>query len=279
MIVGTVFHSAEAQMERKLANPGGPVDEVFWAPTIIATSSVTNLPARNLNFSIYHAFGTVDGGVETLWGLDDAANIRFGIDYGIIDRLSVGVGRSRFDKLWDFRFKANVLRQTKDGRIPIEVAVKGDVGINTTENPDFEFIDRLNYFSALMLARKFSDQISVQVTPMYSHFNTVLIEDDGDGGIIEEQNGHLAIGVAGRYAFSNRFALLIEYLPVIGDRTTGTTDAFSVGIDIETGGHVFQLFLTTTQWTTEQHTIARNQNEFFKGDFRLGFNVNRAFRL
>jgi len=264
-------------MERKLADPGGPVEELFWAPTIISIASVTNLPAQNLNFTIYHTFGNVSGGPQTLWGLDDAANIRFGLDYGITDRLSIGVGRSRFDKLWDFRFKANVLRQTKDGRMPLEVAVKGDLAINTTENEEFELVDRLNYLGAVLIARRFSNRVSIQITPMYSHFNTVFIEDDGDGGLIEEQNDHVAIGISGRVALSNLVSILIEYLPVIGDRTTGTTDAFSVGVDIETGGHVFQLFLTSTRWTTEQHTIARNRNEFFKGDFREGFNVNRAF--
>lgn len=276
-VIGLAWHPAEAQMERRRADPGGPVEDVFWAPTIIATASVTNLPARNLNFTIYHTFGNVNGGYKTLWGLDDAANIRFGLDYGIADRLSVGVGRSRFDKLWDFRFKANVLRQTKDGRVPFELAVKGDVGINTTESSQFELVDRFNYLTSVMIARKFSDRLSLQVSPMYSHFNTVFIENDGEGRIIEEQNNHLAIGLVGRYVFTNLVALLVEYLPVIGDRTTGTANAFSVGVDIETGGHVFQLFLTSAQWTTEQHTIARNQNEFFKGDFRLGFNVNRVF--
>lgn len=278
-VVGIAFGPAHAQMERKRANPGGPVEDVFWAPTVITAASVTNLPAGNLNFTIYHTFGEVSGGPKTLWGLDDPANIRFGLDYGIVDRLSIGVGRSRFDKLWDFRFKANVLRQTKDGRMPIEVALKGDLGINTIENPNFEFIDRLNYLTSVMIARRFSDHLSLQVTPMFSHFNTVFIEDDGEGGTIVEENDHLAIGLAGRYVLSNLVAVLVEYLPVIGDRTTGTTNAFSVGVDIETGGHVFQLFFTSTQWTTEQQTIARNRNEFFKGDFRLGFNVNRVFGL
>lgn len=277
LVCGLSWQPAQAQMERKRADPGGPVEEVFWGTSIISTASVTNLQRGNLNFSIYHTFGNVSGGSKTLWGLDDAANIRFGLDYGIVDRLSVGVGRSRFDQLWDFRLKANILRQTKDERIPIELAVKGDLGINTTENDQFEFVDRLNYFGSVMFARRFSNQLSLQITPMYSHFNTVFIEDDGEGGIIEEQNNHVAIGLAGRFAFNELIAVLVEYLPVIGDRTTGTTDAFSVGVDIETGGHVFQLFLTSTHWTTEQHTIARNRNEFFKGDFRLGFNVNRVF--
>jgi hypothetical protein len=278
-LVLLVAFPAKGQMERRLANPGGPVEDIFWAPTVITTASVTNLPSGNINFSIQHEFGIATDGGRTLFGLDDPANIRFGLDFGIVDGLSVGFGRSRFDKLWDFRFKANVVRQSKDNRIPLEVAVKGDVGINTVEDPDFNFVDRLNYLSAILLARKFSDRVSLQVMPMWSHFNTVFIENDGEGGTINEQNDHFAVGIAGRFAFNRRFAVLVEYLPVIGNRTTGTVNAFSIGMDIETGGHVFQVFLTSSQWTTEQHTIARNTDDFFKGDFRIGFNINRVFGL
>ena len=99
--------SAHGQMERQRADPGGPVDDIFWAPSLINMASVTNLPARNLNFTIRLSFGIATFGENTLLGLDDPANIRFGLDYGITDRLSVGFGRSRFDKLWDFQFQVH----------------------------------------------------------------------------------------------------------------------------------------------------------------------------
>jgi hypothetical protein len=213
-----------------------------------------------------------------LFGLDDAANIRFGVDYGVLDRLSVGLGRSRFDKLYDARFKAGVLRQTKDDSMPLDVALKGNVGIMTLEN-GFAVADRLNYFASLLVARKASERLSVQITPMFSHFNTVLIERGADGEILEDENNHFALGLAARFVMSRRLALLVEYLPVIGARSDGTTDALSVGLNIETGGHVFQLFFTTSQWFTDQHVIARNEENFLDGDFRFGFNVNRVFAI
>ncbi len=269
---------AVAQMPRDRADPGGPVDEVFWAPTVILTSSVTNLPQGNLNVTILHAFGIATDGVETLFGLDGSANIRFGIDYGVFDRLSVGIGRSRFDKLYDARFKANLLRQTKDDRIPVEVALKGDVGITTLAN-GFAFADRLSYFASLLVARKVTDRLSLQVSPMVSHFNTVFIERGAGDEILEEENDHIAVGLAGRFVLSRRVAILAEYLPVLGNRSDGTADVFSVGLDLETGGHVFQLFFTSSQWLTEQHALACNADDFFAGDFRFGFNVNRVFSL
>ncbi len=267
-----------AQMPRERANPGGAVEGIFWAPNLILTPSVYNLPEGNLNVTIMHSFGIATNGVETLFGLDDAANIRFGVDYGITDRLSVGIGRSRFDKLYDLRLKAKVLRQTKDDRIPLAVAVTGDVGVMTLEN-GFDVADRLNYFASLLLARKFTERISLQIMPMFSHFNTVFIEQGTGGVILEDENNHFAIGLGGRFVLNNRLALLVEYLPVIGERSDGTTDAFSVALNIETGGHVFQLFFTTSQWLTAQHVIARNADSFFDGDFRFGFNVNRVFAL
>lgn len=269
---------AHAQIPRQRAVTNGPVDEVFWAPNIITMSSVTNIPKGNLNFTIMHVFGIATNGIEDLYGLDGAANIRFGLDYGLHDRLSVGFGRSRFDKVYDVRFKANLLRQTTNDSMPIELAVKGDVGITTLEN-GFDFADRLSYLSSVLIARKFSEQLSLQVMPMFSHFNTVFIERGVNDEIIEEANDHFAIGLGGRYAFNDRWALTVEYIPVLGERSDNTVDAISIGFDIETGGHVFQLFFTTSQWMTEQHTIARNVDDFFEGDFRFGFNVHRVFYL
>ncbi len=262
-----------AQIPRERARTDRP-EEIFWAPSLVLTSTVTNLPQGNLNFTIMHAFGVVSNGAEDLFGLDGAANIRFGLDYGVTDRLSIGFGRSRFDKLYDFRFKANLLRQTSN--MPLELAVKGDVGITTMEN-GFDFNDRLSYLAAVLVARKFSDKLSLQLTPMFSHFNTVFILRGADGEIIEEENDHLGVALGGRYLLSERWAIVAEYIPVFGDRSDGTTDAFSVGAEIETGGHVFQLFFTSSQWMTEQHTLARNTDDFFGGDIRWGFNVNRVF--
>lgn len=281
LLIGACFlfvEFAEAQLPRRRAQTNGPVDEVFWAPSIIHMSSVTNVPEGNLNFTIMHVFGIATNGIEDLYGLDGAANIRFGLDYGLSDRLSIGFGRARFDKIYDVRFKANLLRQTTSDSMPIELAVKGDVGITTLEN-GFDFADRLSYFSSVLIARKFSDQFSLQISPMFSHLNTVFIERGINDQIIEEENDHFAIGLGARYVLNDRWALTLEYVPVIGERSDNTLDAVSVGFDIETGGHVFQLFFTTSQWLTEQHMMARNVDDFFKGDFRFGFNVHRVFYL
>ncbi|MCH8245921.1 MAG: hypothetical protein IH951_05865 [Bacteroidetes bacterium] len=270
--------SVDAQIPRERANPGGPVFEVFWAPNIITTASVANVPKGNLNVTIMHVFGIATDGIKDLFGLDDPANIRIGFDYGVSDRVSIGFARSRFDKLFDFRFKANLLRQTRDGRIPLEVAIKGDMGIRTDEI-EFDLKDRPNYLGAVLIGRKFSDVVSLQIVPMFSHFNTVFIEIGENEEVIKEENDHLALGIGGRFVLSTRIAVLFEYIPVFGSRSDGTRDEMGIALNLETGGHVFQLFLKTSTWLTEQHAISRNRDRFLAGDFRFGFTVNRVFSL
>lgn len=275
-IASVTAPDAAAQMPRERAEPSGPVIETFWAPAIVFLPSAMNLPEGNLNFTIHHVFGIATEGPEDLFGLDAAANIRFGLDMGITDRWSVGAGRSRYDKAYDVRTKLAVLRQKRDDSMPVTFSLAGDVGVMTLEN-GFEFADRLSYYAAAIVARKFTDDLSIQITPMMSHFNAVYKERAADDSIILERHDHFALGIAARYVLSNYVSLSAEYIPVLSDRSDDTTDAFSAAVNIETGGHVFQLFLTTSQWITPQYTIARNTDAFLDGDFRFGFNVNRVF--
>lgn len=272
LTVGTSW----AQLERVRASPDGPVDEVFWAPTFVVLPSVANMPSGNLNFSIQHAFGLVSDGVDDLFGLDGSANVRFGLDYGVTDNISVGFGRSRFDKVYDGRMKWNILRQTKDGRMPVELAVATGAGLTTLKN-GFDLDERLSYHAAVLLARKFTNTLSLQVSPLVSHMNVVYRDFDRFGNVVEQKNTHWAIGVSGRYVLHPQVSLSVEYLPVIGDRSDGTVDVLSLLLNLDTGGHVFQLFFTSSEWITLQHAVARNSVRFLEGDFRWGFNVNRVF--
>jgi hypothetical protein len=271
------IETVSAQMQRTRAVPDGPVDELFLIGSVAGVSTVTNLEANNLNSTIMHNFGLVSGGLEDFYGLDLGAAVRLGLDYGVTDKLSVGIGRTSIEDNVDLRFKYTVLRQLKSDKVPVEVAIKGDLGVNTQENTlfeDFTFPERLNYFASVMVARQFNDKITLQVAPMVSHFNTVIKDDSG-----EPEHTHFALGFAGRIKLNVRNSLTFEYLPVLGERTEGTKNHFALGYEVETGGHVFQMFFMAGRWFTEQHLIARNTDDFFAGDFRLGFNVNRIFSL
>jgi hypothetical protein len=258
---------AEAQLTRQRAVPDGPVDNVFWSGTNVGISTVRNLSGTNLNSTVMHTFGLMNGGIERFFGMDDGANTRLGIDYGISDRLSVGIGRMTFNKIVDVRGKVNLLRQTSTGSVPLELAVKVSAAANTTPGTELGFNDRLVYFGSLMIARKFNG-FSLQITPMLAHFNRVA------AGNPHQLAG---LGMLLNVNLSERLSLSSEYLPVLGDRNTGTRDAMGLALNIDTGGHVFQLFLTTSQWHGEPFIMANNRDRFFDGDFRFGFNINRVF--
>ncbi len=266
------------QVERVRADPHPPVEDLFKAPTIISTQSVTALPAGNLNVTIHHAFASIGAGTGGLFGLDGPANIRIGIDVGVTDWLSVGVGRSRFDRQYDIRSKLTVFRQRANGSIPLQVALSGNAAATTVHSDDMDFVDRLSYGGALLIARRFSDRLSVQVAPMVGHANTVFVQR-APNGLLTPENTVFAIGLGAQLQVSSYLSLLAEYVPVVGPRSDGTANAMAVGVAIDTGGHVFQLFLSGSPYAVEQQTLGQNSDNFFDGDIRLGFTVNRVFGL
>ncbi|TVR32090.1 MAG: hypothetical protein EA390_05575 [Balneolaceae bacterium] len=259
----------QAQLPRERVQIDEPVENVFWATTNIGISTVRNLSASNLNTTIVHTFGPVNSGIDQFFGLDDGANTRIGIDYGISDRLSIGIGRMTFNKIVDIRGKYNFLRQSTNGNRPIDLAVKTSAGINTTSGIELEFSDRLSFLLSAMAARKFN-RFSLQLTPMFAHFNLVA---DGN------PNRLFGLGILFNYELNDRFSVSSEYLPVIGKRNSGTRDALGVALNIDTGGHIFQLFFTSSQWHGEQFIMANNRDRFLEGDFRFGFNIYRVFGL
>jgi len=261
---------SEAQLERERVATSTQIEPLFWATKNIGISTVENPSGGDLHSSVLHTFGLVDGGIDRFYGLDDGANTRLAVLYGITDRISLGLGRMTFRKIVDVSTKINLLRQTSDEQMPIDVAVKGAVGITTVSGQGLEFSDRLSYFTSLMIARKFIDRFTLQLSPMYSYFSRVI----GDG---EEQL--FGLGTLLQVELNDRFALSWEYLPVLGDRNSGTENAMAVGLNIDTGGHVFQIFFASSQWHNEQFIMANNRDKFWEGDFRFGFNIHRVFGL
>lgn len=276
IIVLLLSQSTSAQMERKRTVTDEAV-EVFLAMSLVTMSTTSNLQKNNMNSTIMHNFGLTSTGIEEFWGLDQGAAVRLGIDYGISDRLSVGIGRTSREDNVDLRFKYTLLQQMKSGKTPLEISLKGDLGINTQEERrfDYSFNERLNMFSSLSFARKFNEKLSLQFAPMVSHFNTVVIETPDQ----QTEHTHYAAGFGGEYRLNLKHSFSFEYFAVVGNRTNGTLNPMAVSWQIDTGGHVFQMFFMNGNWFTEQHLLARTRNDFFAGDFRLGFNVNRVFGL
>ncbi|MGF1671136.1 MAG: DUF5777 family beta-barrel protein [Balneolaceae bacterium] len=258
-----------AQLERERVATDRLVSETFWTPSLAGMSTVETIGKKHLHVSIMHAFGFIDEGIDNFFGLDATANIRLSVDYGITERWSVGIGRTRFEKVVDLRNKYAILKQTESNKMPLSATAHFNIGV-TTEELGLSFGDKLNFLGSMMIARKFNDEFSLQIAPMYARFEFVFPN---------RPNDFWALGLSGRYQLNRRFSVSAEYLPVLSTKNPSAKNHFAMALNIETGGHVFQLFFTTTQWFNEQFVIARNRDDFFAGDIRFGFNVNRVFSL
>jgi hypothetical protein len=201
--------------------------------------------------------------------------MRMAFDYGILDNLTVGIGRSTYEKTIDGYIKYKPLWQTQgSNKVPISVLLVGGISINTLKFQaagfDMTFPRRLNYFAQVIMGRKFSDKISAQLMPTYVHRNLVATR--------AEDNGIFALGAAARYKFIKRMSINAEYYFVLPNQIADNLkNSVSVGIDIETGGHVFQLFASNSLAFIEKSFIGENTANFFKGDIHLGFCISRVF--
>jgi hypothetical protein len=248
----------------------------FKTTRLINGHSIENVAAGVLDFRISHRFGYVSGGAYELWGLDEAS-MRLGFDYGINRWLMIGIGRSTYQKQYDGFTKVKLLRQSSGSRsMPITLSAIGTIMYKSLK---FDDPTRENYYSSnlyysgqLLIARKFSEGISLQLMPTLVHYNLVPTADD--------PNDLFSVGMGGRIKLSKRVSLNLEYyyqLP--GFKFEGTTNSLSIGFDIETGGHVFQVYCTNSTGMTERTYINETNGNFFEGDIRLGFTISRVFTL
>jgi len=248
----------------------------FKTTRVINSHSLENVAAGVLDFKISHRFGVLNNGFYDIFGLDNATS-RFGLDYGITPRLMVGLGRSTFEKTYDGFVKYKLLRQSKGKRnMPITASLVAGMSINTLKwaNPDRDnyFSSRLSYYYQLIIGRKFGEGFSMQIMPTLVHRN--LVETRA------EKNDVISIGIAARQKLSKRIAVNAEYFYVLPNQIAESyRNSLSVGFDIETGGHVFQLHFTNSTPMTEKGFITETSNDWLDGDIHFGFNISRVFTI
>ncbi len=278
------FSSFVSAQEDDLLSLLGEEETTDYTNASFKTNRVINLHSLEstaegvLDFKISHRFNPVNNGFYDIFGLD-GANIRFGLDYGLSDVITIGVGRSSLEKTYDGFVKYKFLRQSTGKKtMPLTAALLLTSSINTLRwaNPDREnyFSSRLAYTTQLILGRKFSESFSMQLSPTMVHRNLVKTN--------AEKNDVYALGVGSRLKLSKRVAINGEYIYVLPDQlSTDFYHSLSVGLDIETGGHVFQLHFSNSQSMVERGFITETSGQWNSAldGVRFGFNISRVFTL
>lgn len=248
----------------------------FKTTRICLGQSIENPPNGNLIFTVSHHFGAINQGFQEFFGLDQATT-RIGFEYGVNDWLALGIGRSTMNKTFDGFLKVKILRQSTGARrMPLSISYFGNTAISTLK---WQYPDRENYFTSkmayahqILIARKFSNALTFQLMPTLIHRNLVATTAD--------QNDVWSIGAGGRVKVSNRVSINAEYFYVLPGQTADNYyNTFTIGIDLETGGHVFQLFATNARGIIEEYFIPQTGGSWLKGDIHIGFNITRAFTV
>lgn len=261
--------------------------------TIINNVSIETLNKKGLSFSIQHRFGNVDQGFKKeqdfdLLGIFAPANVRLGLSFGITDRFTIGIGGTKNNYLYDFEWKYKIFRQAVSGGSPVSVTYYGngaritkiDSRLKTSGN-------RFSYFHQLIVARKITKKLSLQIAASVSHFNLVDSVMKIDSYSYHPIHDNYSYHIAGRYQFSPQSSIFLEYnAPLLKTIKVfevkpgfGFGPDFGLGWEIATRGHSFQIFLCSAGSIIKQYNNVYNTNDFSKGEMMIGFNISRRWKF
>ncbi|SKB37635.1 DUF5777 family beta-barrel protein [Daejeonella lutea] len=254
----------------------------FKSSRLILSQTTTMVKKYDLDFKVIHRFGDIggsDGGSKTLYGLDNSADIYIGFEYGISDRLNIAFGRSKFEQLLDLQMKYAVLQQKDKNGTPISFSALLKTGftpykVNTGVFDSYG--NRFSHFIQAIISRKFSPELSLQVTPGVLFRNVVLATGD--------EMTLFSTGIAGRYKLTKRFGVVADYYLISSDYrknnpNTNFYNPLGLGIEIETGGHVFTMNFANAKAIAENNFLANSTSSWTKGQYRFGFTISRMFTL
>jgi hypothetical protein len=274
--VNPAFSQEEEEEKVKDKRPARPA---FESTHLIDNQTVVVPGKGTLQMDMQHRFGTFKNGSSDFWGLWAPSNIRIGMNYSIIDDLSIGIGATKFNKVVDLNVKYNFLKQTRSWSIPVSITYYGSMGIDTRNESNFnESVHRLSYFNELIFGSRITSKLSLQLVGSISHHNVVdsLYSND-----------IFAVSFNGRYKFSSQSSIIFGYDQQINTHeartaATGRTiprSNLSIGIEVSTSSHAFQIFIANFQNIVYQNNYSYNTNDFREGisHFLLGFNITRLW--
>lgn len=256
-----------------LAQSKEPV-RIFYDSRIINGHSVELSNEGALKFIISHRFGRLNSGAYQLFGLDNAT-ARIAFDYGLSKNFSIGIGRSSFQKTFDGFIKYRLWQQGRRGK-KISITILGGSTLNSLKliepNDNFRFIHRLTYNLNILIAKRFNDRLSLQLSPIYIHRNLVATT--------EEKNDVYILQGAGRFLLKKNLSLNLEYAYALPNQLAEPIqNCLSIGLDIDTKGHVFQLQLSNSTGMVDNLFLTQTTGKWTKGDIHYGFNITRDFKL
>ena len=262
-----------------------------WKTMKLVNIHSTEIVKRNaLDFRVTHRFGNIGaesgGGVHTFYGLDNSSDIRISFDYGLTEKWQIGIGRSKYKEIVDLSTKYKLLVQ-KEKKAPLTIVAFGAVSLTPQRDPDSRYNDwqnRLTYFTQVLFARKFGQRLSIELAPGVIHRNMVTKVLDGNGKTLTDENTNFTLSVGARYMITKRVGIIVDYVHTFSEFRSNFGpqnyyDPFGVGVEIETGGHVFHLTLTNAPAIIENAYMPETADSWAKGGIKLGFNISRVFQI
>ena len=272
--------STQAEEAAPVAKKVKPVKNTFTSIWIIDNQTVMVPVKGTFEMDIMHRFGTVKNGYDDFWGFFAPSNIRLGFNYVPINNLMVGASITKANMTWEGYGKYSLLKQTP-GKYPVSVTYFGDVAIDTRKKDNFvNFSDRLMFFNQLIVARKLSEKISLQVSPSHTHVNVL------DGYFYEpgkfravRNHDHIAIAFAGRYKIKDGMGIIANYdQPITKHRSGNPSPNISFGLELTTSAHAFQFFVGNYASITPQRNNYFNYNNPENiSQYLIGFNITRMW--
>lgn len=276
----------ELKAEISTSTESNKIVSTFKGIRLINANTIETTKKKTLEFRITHRFGNMEigesAGGHTLYGLDNASNIRFSFDYGLTDKISIGVGRSKTLENIDWNLKYRFLEQKKGG-LPISVAYFADAVVSAVSDiPQDKFENRLSYTHQLIIASKINNAISLELLPTLVHRNFVDKTAEHPKNGSTDENDIFALGFGGRFKITKRTAFVVDYFLSFSkfrERYNNFYETLGVGFEFETGGHVFHVNVTNSAGIIENDFIPYTNSSWEKGEYKLGFNISRVFNF
>ncbi len=248
------------------------VTAAFKGLKIVNFESTKLVAKKELTFVVAHRFGSLENGIDTFFGLDDAVT-RLNFIYGLSDAINISFSRSSFQKIYESAIKYRLIKQKENGSL-FTVVGYNSILINTALDkanfPKLEFTDRIGYTTQVLISRKINSNLSLQLAPTYFHDNFVLDNN--------QDNSQFVLGLGGRYKLTKRWSINTDYGWHLNRSSTNPfKNPFSIGFDLETGGHVFQLHFTNAQAMNANGFLGQATGDWSDGDVYFGFNLSRRF--